>query len=82
MNATTNCQSCGMPIAFGSYCQFCVDENGDLQRFDERLKCMSQCMLDHEQATTPEEAEQKALAYMATMPAWRDHPRITGREQP
>ena len=70
------CQSCGMPIESGAYCPHCIDEEGNLQSFDERFERMSQWMLHQKQAATREEAEKKTLAYMATMPAWRDHPKV------
>ena len=31
------CQSCGMPIEAGPYCQYCIDESGNLQTFEERF---------------------------------------------
>ena len=31
------CESCSMPIESGTYCQYCVTENGELQPFDERF---------------------------------------------
>ena len=34
---THNCESCGMPIENGRYCQYCVDETGVLQDFDTRF---------------------------------------------
>ncbi len=76
MNEPNTCQSCAMPIESGDYCQHCVDENGSLQSFDERLERLTQCMVSMEQASSRAEAEKKALAYMATMPAWRDHPKV------
>jgi hypothetical protein len=29
-------------------------------------------------AATREELERQTLSYLATMPAWRDHPRVAG----
>lgn len=75
------CQSCGMPIESGSYCHHCVDEQGNLQVFDERLSRMIQWMRHQDPALSPEGAEAKTLAYMATMPAWKDHPRIVASAQ-
>ena len=37
MTNSIACESCGMPIETGRYCQHCVDENGELQSFDERF---------------------------------------------
>jgi hypothetical protein len=79
MNTSGKCESCGMPIESGVYCQHCTDATGKLQEFDERLKRMAQWTLRQGQAKTPAEAEQRALAYMATMPTWRDHPKLAAR---
>ncbi len=75
----TVCQSCGMTIEGGDYCEYCLDENGQLQEFDERLARMVQFMKRREEGLTQEEARARALDYMATMPAWRDHPKVAGR---
>jgi len=74
-----SCQSCGMPIESGAYCQYCVGENGELQEFEERFARMVQFMKRRQASLTQAEAEAKTLDYMATMPAWRDHPRVVGR---
>jgi hypothetical protein len=79
MNTAGKCESCGMPIDSGVYCQYCTDATGNLQEFDERLTRMAQWTLRQGQAKTPAEAEQRALAYMATMPAWKDHPKLAAR---
>jgi hypothetical protein len=73
-----NCESCGMPIEAGPYCAYCVDEGGRLQSFEERFERMVQWQARREPATTREALERKTLAYLATMPAWRDHPRVKG----
>ena len=79
MSAARKCESCGMPIESGVYCPHCTDETGRLQQFDERLERMSQWMLAQKKAPTRSAAEQQALAYMATMPAWRAHPQLLAR---
>src|ERR1017187_9781579 len=38
------CQSCAMPIETGVYCQYCSDEKGNLQPFEERFDRMVQWM--------------------------------------
>lgn len=76
MTETHKCGSCGMPIDDGTYCHHCVDEKGDLQAFEERFVRMVQWMRREQPDATPEEAEKKTLAYMATMPAWKDHPKV------
>jgi hypothetical protein len=65
-----------MTIEDGTYCDYCTDENGNLQSFDDRFDRMVQWMMRREHAASREEAEKKTLAYMATMPAWRNHPRV------
>ena len=70
------CESCGMPIENGHYCQHCVDEKGNLQAFEERFERMTQWQQRQKPGLTREKAEQETLAYMARMPAWKDHPRV------
>lgn len=72
-----DCESCGMPIENGQYCQYCVTEDGALQDFDTRFERMVQWQ---ERRGSPRaQAETETLAYMARMPAWKDHPRILER---
>jgi len=71
-----SCESCGMPIESGPYCQYCVDEHGKLQAFDERFERMVQWQLRQKPGLARAQAERETLAYMAKMPAWRDHPRV------
>jgi hypothetical protein len=71
-----NCESCGMPIEAGPYCGYCVDEKGQLQAFEERFERMVQWQKKREPSAPRAELEKKTLAYMATMPAWREHPRV------
>jgi hypothetical protein len=65
-----------MPIEAGPYCQYCVDDKGMLQPFDERFERMVQWQARREPKATRAELEKKTLAYMATMPAWKEHPRV------
>lgn len=78
-NEGTVCQSCSMPVETGPYCRYCVDENGELQAFDERLARLSQFMRNREPGLTDAESETRAVKHMATMPAWRDHPEVRAR---
>ncbi len=74
-----NCESCGMPIEAGLYCAHCVDESGQLQAFATRFARM---VAWQERRGSPREAaERETLAYMATMPAWKDHPEVRARLQ-
>lgn len=75
----TNCESCGMTIESGPYCQYCVDESGELRSFEEQFERMVQFARRRDADLTPADAEARTLEYMATMPAWRDHPRVTGK---
>jgi hypothetical protein len=65
-----------MPIETGRYCQHCVDETGQLQTFEVRFERM----ISWQQRRTPDasraELEEATLAFMARLPAWRDHPRV------
>lgn len=70
------CPSCGMPIEAGVYCQYCVDDEGNLQPFEERFERMVQWMSREKPDLSPAEAQKQTLAYMAKMPAWRDHPKV------
>jgi hypothetical protein len=76
MIETASCESCGMPIETGRYCTHCVDEDGQLQSFEERFERMVAWQQRREPQATRAELEAKTKAYMATMPAWRDHPAI------
>ena len=77
MNTTPGCESCGMPIGTGRYCSNCTDETGQLQSFEERFERMTAWQARRNPGTPRTEIEHQTLAYMATMPAWRDHPRVT-----
>ena len=77
MTATHACESCGMPIETGRYCGYCTDETGALQSFDERFERMVGWQARRHPRATRQETELQTLDYMATMPAWRDHPRVT-----
>lgn len=73
------CESCGMPIETGPYCPHCIDEKtGALQAFEERFERMVSWQLRKDPAGSRDAAEKATLAYMAKMPAWKDHPRVRG----
>ena len=73
-----SCESCGMPIDSGRYCAHCTDGEGNLQDFDARFAAMVSWQRRRDPSASPEQAEADTLAYLATMPAWRDHPRVSG----
>ena len=76
MTDQSTCQSCGMPIETGRYCEHCVDETGALLSFDDRFERMIGWEARRRPNATRDELEASTLDYMATMPAWRDHPRV------
>jgi hypothetical protein len=67
-----------MTIETGRYCSYCTDSTGDLQSFDERFERMVAWQARKEPEASRADLEASTLAYMSTMPAWRDHPRVTG----
>jgi DNA-binding MarR family transcriptional regulator len=73
------CESCGMPIETGRYCGNCTDETGQLQQFEDRFERMTAWQARRSPDTPRAEIERQTLEYMATMPAWRDHPRVASR---
>ena len=79
MTSARACESCGMPIETGRYCSYCTDENGTLQSFDERFARMTAWQARRHPEASRQEIERQTLDYMATMPAWRDQPRVTAR---
>ena len=79
MTAAPTCESCGMPIETGRYCGYRTDETGTLQSFDERFERMVGWQTRRQPDAPRHEIERQTLDYMATMPAWRDHPRVIRR---
>jgi hypothetical protein len=83
--ATTNCVSCGMPMATeadhaphhpgSAWCIHCSTASGDLQAFEERFVRMVQWEM-RKGGRSQAEAEEATRAYMRQMPAWRDHPAL------
>ena len=65
-----------MPIEDGTYCEYCTDQGGQLQPFEERFERMVQWTMKQGASGTREQAESDTLAYMATMPAWRNDPAL------
>lgn len=74
-----NCESCSMPIESGRYCEHCVDADGELQDFEVRFEKMVAWQERSHPERSRAQLEAETLAYLATMPAWRDHPRVTAR---
>jgi hypothetical protein len=76
MESGLKCESCGMPIPEGKYCEHCVDEAGNLQPFEERFGRMVQWISRSDPTASRESAEERARQAMRTMPAWKDHPKL------
>lgn len=76
MTTTHPCESCSMPIETGRYCAHCVGPDGELQSFDERFGRMVDWQARRNPEQSRAEVETATLRYMATLPAWRDHPRV------
>jgi len=74
--ADRRCDSCGMPIETGPYCVHCVTPDGALQPFEERFERMVGWQARREPDASREQLEAATLAYLATMPAWKEHPRV------
>jgi hypothetical protein len=74
------CESCSMPIETGRYCQHCLTESGQLQPFDERFEKMVGWQLRQKPDLSRESAERDTLAFMAKMPAWKDHPKVVAAQ--
>jgi hypothetical protein len=68
-----------MPIESGPYCAHCTDPAGQLQPFEERFERMIGWQARQQPDATRAELERDTLDYMATLPAWRDHPRVLAR---
>jgi hypothetical protein len=60
-----------------SWCRHCADDSGGLQPFEVRFDLMVQWSLRHD-GVDRAAAEARTMAYLRTMPAWRDHPRVSG----
>lgn len=70
------CESCSMPIESGRYCAYCTTAAGELQPFEERFEKMIGWQLRKQPTLSRAQAERDTLAFMAKMPAWKDHPRV------
>jgi hypothetical protein len=80
MTVAVNCESCGMPLAGAEdhalsnpqipYCVHCAPE-GTLPSVEERVERFTQWTMRQENLDY-QEARQRAIAYLKTMPAWKD----------
>jgi hypothetical protein len=76
MTQKHTCESCSMPLETGRYCQYCVNEQGELQPFEERFERMVSWQARRSPEKNREALEAETLAYMSKMPAWKDHPKV------
>lgn len=76
MNQLRLCESCGMPIKEGMYCQYCVDEIGELQNFDRRFETMVNWSMKQDASLSLDDAESNTRVYMGVMSARKDHPKL------
>jgi hypothetical protein len=76
MTDTHACESCSMPIESGRYCSHCVDERGELQPFETRFEKMVAWQMRRSPDKSRDVVERETLAFMARMPAWKNHPRV------
>lgn len=74
-----HCESCGMPVESGRYCAHCTDADGNLHAFEERFERMISWQARREPDASREQLEAETLDHMATLPAWKDHPRVVAR---
>lgn len=56
-----NCESCGMSIEAGPYCQHCVDASRDLKAFDETFERFVQWSVRQDGLSQSEAEEKPAL---------------------
>ncbi|MGN6796150.1 MAG: hypothetical protein ACTHJW_27505 [Streptosporangiaceae bacterium] len=68
-----------MPIESGRYCDYCTDDSGALLSFEDRFSRMAAWQARREPEASRQDIERQVLDYMATMPAWRDHPMVKAR---
>lgn len=76
MSASAQCKSCSMTIESGDYCQYCADETGTLIPFEECVERFTQWTKRQEPDLPADRARRKTIEFMATMPAWREHPDV------
>ena len=76
MSHEHRCESCSMPIETGRYCPYCTNDKGELQSFEERFEKMVSWQARRSPGKSREALERETLAFMARMPAWKDHPKV------
>lgn len=75
MTEEHKCESCSMPIESGAYCQHCAP-GGQLIAFEECVERFMQWTKKRDPDAAPSVMREQTLAFMSTMPAWKDDPRL------
>lgn len=68
-----------MTIESGDFCNYCTDDSGALLGFDETFERFVQFAMRRDSSLDRSAAESNTFAFMAGMPAWREHPRVLER---
>jgi hypothetical protein len=79
VESSRTCESCGMPIDVGRYCEHCTDEEGNLQAFEVRFEKMVGFTLSRDPGLDRKQAERLVREHMRRMPAWKGHPALAAR---
>jgi|YelNatPaOPRAMG01_1025707.scaffolds.fasta_scaffold13957_4 hypothetical protein len=70
MNSYNFCESCGMLIKSGRYCEFCAP-NGQLLPLSKIIERMVKAVVK-KQGVSEDVALQRVIAHLRKMPAWKD----------
>ncbi|MGB9675292.1 MAG: zinc ribbon domain-containing protein [Candidatus Nanoarchaeia archaeon] len=68
MSASSFCESCGMSIKTGKYCEFCAP-NGTLLPLSELIEKMVKA-ITKKQGVEEEVALKRVISHLRKMPAW------------
>ena len=68
-----------MPVESVRFSGYCTDDTGALQSFEEDFARMAAWQARRDPAASQHDIERQVLDYMATLPAWRDHPKVQAR---
>ena len=70
MSEARGCESCGMTIDDGTYCEHCTDDKGALRSFEQVFEGTVTGYFMGMQQMPRDEAEQAAKEHLSKMPAW------------
>jgi len=68
-----------MTIESGDYCNYCTNDEGSLLSFEETFERFIQFAIGRDSSLDRNTAETNTLAFMRTMPAWKEHPKVATR---